>query len=242
MANHLNITPPRERGYADPGIFVTTDWLEQHLEDPSVRIVDTDLPEEYGRVHVPGAVRVIDHYYKTSLQDRTHIQGPEQFAGAMSRLGIGDDTQVVGYDSAGCLYAFRLAWALHYYGHVNVKVLDGGFPKWFAEKRPLSRRQTSYPAASFSPKPNPEIFASRQQVIDAIGERETVLLDVRSDAEWTGENKRGTKRGGRIPGAVHLEWTNFLTRGDVPTLLPADDLRRILKARGVTPDKNVITY
>ncbi len=238
----MNITPPDERGYVDSSILVTTDWLEKRLDDPGVRIVDTDLPDQYERVHIPGAVQVIDHYYKTSLEDRTHIQGPEQFAATMSSLGIGDDTQVVAYDSSGCLYGLRLAWSLHYYGHTNVKVLDGGFPKWFAESRPMSRESHSYPAASFTPRPNPEIMATRDQVLDAIDETNTVLLDVRSDEEWTGENKRGIRRGGRIPGAVHLEWTNLLTEGDVPVLLPADDMRRILADHGVTPDKNVITY
>ncbi len=242
MTTDLNITPPDKRGYVDSSVFVTTAWLAERLDDPSVRIVDTDLPEQYDRVHVPGAVSVIDHYYKTSLEDRTHIQGPQQFAETMSSLGIGNDTQVVAYDSSGCLYAFRLAWSLHYYGHTNVRVVDGGFPKWFEEGRPLSRQAASYPPATFSPGSNPGIFASRQDVLDAIGDGETVLMDVRSDDEWTGANKRGCKRGGRIPGAVHLEWTNFLTGGPAPTLLPADDLRRILSDHGITPDKNVITY
>ena len=238
----MNITPPDERGYVDSSILVTTDWLEAHLQDPGIRIVDTDLPDQYERVHIPGAVQVIDHYYKTSLEDRTHIQGPEQFDSTMSSLGIGNDTQVVAYDSSGCLYSLRLAWSLHYYGHTNVKVLDGGFPKWFAENRPLSRERHSYPAAAFTPRPNPEIMATRDEVLEAIGGESTVLLDVRSDEEWTGENKRGTRRGGRIPGAVHLEWTNLLTGGEVPVLLPADEMRRILADHGITPDKNVITY
>ena len=180
-------------------------------------------------------MQVIDHYYKTSLEDRTHIQGPEQFASTMSSLGIGDDTQVVAYDSSGCLYGFRLAWSLHYYGHTNVKVVDGGFPKWFAEGRALTRESHSYAAATvFTPRPHPGIMATRDQVLEAIGAADTVLLDVRSDEEWTGENKRGAKRGGRIPGAVHLEWTNLLTEGDVPVLLPADELRRILADHGIT--------
>ncbi len=238
----MNVTPPDQRGYVDSSVLVTTDWLEARLDDPGVRIVDTDLPDQYVRAHIPGAVPVIDHYYKTSMEDRTHIQGPEQFASTMSSLGIGDDTQVVAYDSSGCLYGFRLAWSLHYYGHTNVKVLDGGFPKWFEENRPLSREIPSYPAAQFSPRPHPEIMATRERVLEAIGDTDTVLLDVRSDEEWTGENKRGTKRGGRMPGSVHLEWTNLLTEGDVPVLLPADELRRILADHGITPDKNVVTY
>ncbi len=238
----MNVTPPDERGYADSSVLMTTDWLEERLDDPAVRIVDTDLPDQYDRAHIPGAVPVVDHYYKTSMEDRTHIQGPDQFAATMSSLGVSDDTLVVAYDSSGCLYGFRLAWSLHYYGHTNVKVLDGGFPKWFAENRPMSREMHSYPPTTFSPRPHPEIMATRQGVLEAIYDPDVVLLDVRSDEEWTGENKRGTKRGGRIPGAVHLEWANLLTKGDVPVLLPADELRSILADHGITPDKNVITY
>ena len=102
-------------------------------------------------------------------------------------------------------------------------------------RRPsLSRETHSYPAAQFSPRPNPEIMATRDEVLEAVGEADTVVLDVRSDEEWTGENKRGTKRGGRIPGAVHLEWTNLLTERTCLVLLPADELRRIWRPRNHT--------
>ena len=238
----LDIPAPERRGYADPGIFITTDWLEKHLDAPGVRILDTDGAAEYGRVHIQNSLPVVDHYYKAAEKGRTHIQGPEEFARTMSDLGISDDTLVVAYDSQGCLYSFRLAWSLHYYGHTKVKALDGGFPKWLAEGRALSRVRPSHPAGEFTPRLNKAMFAGRDDVLAAIGRKDTVLLDVRADDEWTGANKRDTARGGRIPGAVHLEWKNFLTKGDVPVVLPAADLRKVLAEIGVTPDKNVITY
>ena len=239
---NLAITPPDQRGYVSSDIFVTTDWLADHLDDPGIRVLDTDLPEEYVRAHIPGALSVIDHYYKTSLEDRTHIQGPEQFAQTMSDLGISDDTLVVGYDSSGGLYSLRLMWALHYYGHTNVKMLDGGFPKWFAEGRPLSRAAPTYPAGIFTPRKDDSIITDRDRVIQAIDDENTVILDVRSDRERDGSNKRGGQRGGYIPGSMHLEWTNFHTGGDVPVIKHADELRKILADVGVTPDKNVIAY
>jgi thiosulfate/3-mercaptopyruvate sulfurtransferase len=227
-----------------PEIFVTTEWLSEHLSDTNIRVVDTDLPEEYEAGHIPGSVNPVDHYYKTSMDDRTHIQQPEQFAKTMSDLGIGDDTLVIGYNRAGGVYSFRLMWALHYYGHTNVRVLDGGLEKWEAE----GRETTAVPTAAagkagiFTPKANADIFASRDRVLAAIDDDSTVLLDVRSDDEWTGVNKRGGPRGGRIPGAVHLEWTNFHTGGEIPVLKTAAEIREILAKVGVTPDKNVITY
>jgi len=240
----ISITPPTERGYALPDIFVTTEWLAEHISDANVRVVDTDVPEEYEKGHIPGAVNPVDHYYKSSLEDRTHIQKAEQFAETMSDLGIDDDTLVVGYDRSGGVYSFRLMWALHYYGHTNVKYLDGGLPKWIAEGRGTTLEPSSYAgvAGTFSPKANSDIFASRDQVLSAVDDDSTILLDVRSDGEWTGENKRGGPRGGRVPGAVHLEWTNFHTGGDIPILKSADEIRKILAKVGITPDKDVITY
>ena len=243
MSNNL-IIPPDQRGYTMPEVFVTTEWLAEHMTDPNVRIVDTDIPELYETGHIPDAVNPVDHYYKTSLEDRTHIQAAEQFARTMSDMGIGDDTTVVGYDRSGGVYSFRLMWALHYYGHTNVKFLDGGLPKWEAEGRATTIDSVSFSgtAGPFTPHANSQIFASRDRVIDAIDDESTVLLDVRADDEWSGENKRGGPRGGRIPGAVHFEWINFHTGGDVPILRSADEIRSMLADVGITPDKNVITY
>lgn len=239
-----SIIPPAERGYAISDIFVTTEWLAEHITDINVRLVDTDVPEQYAEGHIPGSVNPIDHYYKTSLKERTHIQGPEQFAQTMSDLGIDDNTTVIGYNREGGVYSFRLMWALHYYGYTNVKILDGGLEKWVAEGRETTTDPTPAVKASgeFTPKTNSEIFASRERVIESIDDDSTILMDVRSDGEWTGENKRGGPRGGRIPGATHLEWTNFMTDTDVPVLKTADEIRTILANVGITPDKNVITY
>ena len=239
-----SIVPPTERGYTMPDIFVTTEWLAEHISDANIRVVDTDVPEEYETGHIPGAVNPVDHYYKTSLEDRTHIQPAEQFAQTMSELGIGDNTLVVGYDRSGGVYSFRLMWALHYYGHTNAKFLDGGLPKWIAEGRETTPDVQSFSGlgGTFTPKANSDIFASRERVLGAIDDNSTILLDVRADDEWTGVNKRGGPRGGRIPGAVHLEWVNFHTGGDVPVLKSAAEIRELLADLGVTPDKNVITY
>ncbi|HJP27343.1 MAG TPA: rhodanese-like domain-containing protein [Dehalococcoidia bacterium] len=239
-----SIIPPSERGYSISDVFVTTDWLSDHISDPNVRLVDTDIPDEYTAGHIPGAVNPVDHYYKTSLDDRTHIQGPEQFAQTMANLGIDNDTLVIGYNRSGGVYSFRLMWALHYYGHTNVRVLDGGLEKWVAEGRETTTEVTSYAGrtGTFSATENSEIFASRDRVISAIDDDSTILMDVRSDDEWSGENKRGGPRGGRIPGAVHLEWTHFMTEGEIPSLKTAPEIRKILTDVGITPDKNVITY
>ena len=239
-----NILPPDQRGYGDPSILVTTDWLAEHIDDPGVVVVDTDDPSEYAEGHITGASNPPDNYYKTSLDDRTHIQGPEQFAATMSELGIGDESLVVAYDRSGGLYALRLMWALNYYRHTNVKMLDGGYQKWVSEGRGHDTNPyESHRSAFFAPRePNRAIYAGIDDVLQAIGADDTTLLDVRTDGEWDGSNKRGGKRGGRIPGAVHLEWVNFHTGGEIPVLKTAEEIRALLADKGVSVDDNVITY
>ena len=204
-------------------------------------VVDKIADVATNRREAHGAVPVEDHYYKRA-DDPVHAQGPDEFAGTMSGLGIGDDTSVVAYDSNGGLYSARMYWALRYYGHDDVRVLDGGFPKWFGEGRSIERKPHTYPAARFTPSPQPELIKKKAQVLDSIEDRETLLWDVRTDEEWTGENDRGTARGGRLPGAVHLEWKNLVTDDDVPTIKPATELRAMLEKLGITPEKRVVTY
>ena len=238
------ILPPDQRGYVDAGILVTTDWLAEHIDDPNVVVVDTDDPSEYADGHIPGASNPPDNYYKTSMADRTHIQGPEQFAATMSSLGIGDDSLVVAYDRTGGLYALRLMWALHYYRHTNVKMLDGGYQRWVADGRKATTVAGDVGgSATFTPRePDDSVIASMDDVLGAIGDDSATLLDVRTDGEWDGSNKRGGKRGGRVPGAIHLEWVNFHTGGAIPTLKTAHEIRSLLSDHGVATDGSVITY
>lgn len=239
-----SIPHPADRGYADASVLVTTDWLAANFDDPRVVIVDTDDPAVYAAGHIPGASNPPDNYYKTSLDDRTHIQGPEQFADTMQSLGIGDDSVVVAYDRTGGLYALRLMWALLYYGRAGAKMLDGGYQKWVAEGRDTSTEPYVAPTGvTFTPsETDSSIFASKSDVLATVGDDGTTLLDVRTDAEWNGSNKRGGKRGGRIPGAKHLEWTNFHTGGDIPHLKPADEIDRLLAEHGIDKGGPIITY
>lgn len=235
---------PNQRGYFDPSILATTDWLAANINSPSIQVVDTDAPEAYVAGHIPRASNPLDNYYKTSLTDRTHLQGAAQFAETMQSLGISNATTVVAYDRQGGLYALRLMWALHYYGHRNVRMLDGGYQKWVAEGRPTTTEPfVASGEPSFTPKqPDRSMVADMSDVLAAIDDPDTCLMDVRTDAEWDGSNKRGGKRGGRVPGAVHLEWVNFHTGGDIPTLKTADEINQLLEAHGIDKTRPIITY
>ena len=165
-ADTTPILAPDQRGYADASILVTTDWLAERIDSPGIQVVDTDTPDLFGAGHIPGSSNPPDNYYKTSLEERTHIQGPAQFAETMQALGIGDNTTVVAYDRTGGLYALRLMWALHFYGHRDVKMLDGGYQKWVAEGRATSTEPFAASGTrSFTPrKPDTTIYANQADV------------------------------------------------------------------------------
>jgi thiosulfate/3-mercaptopyruvate sulfurtransferase len=230
-----------DQGYARPEMLTDTAWLAAHLQDANIRIVDCDNRDAYRRVHLPDAVTFRGHHYLKEEEGAPHIMGPEQFAETMGALGIGDDTLVIAYDGFSGLYATRFWWALHYYGHTQVKVLNGGWDKWLAEGRSISNVEPRPPKATFTPRVHEEFIARWDYVRDSIGRTDRVLLDVRSDGEWTGANARGTKRGGRIPGAVHLEWLNYVDP-KTKEFKPASELRALFDQNGVKPEREVITY
>lgn len=230
-----------DQNYSRPEMLVETDWLAEHLQDANLCIVDCDNREAYRRAHIPGAVTFRGHHYLKEKEGAPHIMGPEQFAETMGGLGIGDDTLVVAYDGFSGLYATRLWWALSYYGHTQAAVLNGGWDAWLAEGRPLTNAPAKRAAATFSPRVNEELIAGWEHVRDSIDQTDRVLLDVRSDGEWTGENARGTKRGGRIPGAVHLEWLHYVD-SQTEKFKPAGQLRAMFAEAGITPESQVVTY
>ncbi len=228
-----------DHNYSRPEMLVETDWLAEHLQD--VCVVDCDNREAYRRAHIPGAVTFRGHHYLKEKEGAPHIMGPEQFAETMGGLGIGDDTLVIAYDGFSGLYATRLWWAPSSYGHTRAAVLNGGWDAWLAEGRPLTNAPARRAAARFNPQVNEELIARWEYVRDSIDQTDRVLLDVRSDGEWSGQNARGTKRGGRIPGAVHLEWLNYVD-DQTKKFKPAAELRAMFAEAGITPESQVVTY
>jgi thiosulfate/3-mercaptopyruvate sulfurtransferase len=238
------------KGYDHPELLCDTEWLGDHLDDPNVRVVDCDQFMEYRRAHVRNAAAIMapHHYVKESGYERapkTHplVMPQEPFTDLMMRMGIDDNTTVVTYDQSASLYAARFWWVLGLYGHTNVKVLNGGWKKWFDEGRPTSiNRPPDVGEVTFTPKADDSLVCTLDYGVGQVGNADTVFLDVRSDGEWDGSNDRGNARAGRAPGAVHLEWLNLITEDRHRMFKPASELRPMLEAIGVTPDKNVITY
>ena len=229
-------------GFVHPEYLVDAAWLEDHKGDANVVVVDCDVEAGYNRGHVPGAVLVPDNFEKNPDTNRVHLMNPDQFKNMCQGLGIGDDTLVITYDNSQSLTAARLWWALNYYGHSNVKVLDGGWRRWINEGRSVSfDKPGPVSNVTFTPKNDESIMVKVDELKEACSVADAVLWDVRSDGEWDGTAARGNKRAGHIPGAVHLEWFNLMDQ-ETHRFKPPVEIRRLLAANGITPEKKIYTY
>lgn len=225
--------------YANADLLVETEWLAEHLSDPSLRVVDVrwSTPQRSGREayqagHIPGAVH-IDVTSDIADPDSpipVQIAPPDLFARRMGELGIGDDTLVIAYDDAGGTVAARLWWALLYYGHDSVRVLNGGIRKWTAENRPLSQETPSYAAAAFTPRPRPSLRCEADDVLAALNDPQTLILDARIEEQF---------REGHIPGSVNVPFPQTFVRG-IQSLKAADELRQMYEQAGALKAQRVI--
>jgi thiosulfate/3-mercaptopyruvate sulfurtransferase len=218
-------------------MLVDTAWLAVRLDDANLRIVDCDGGGAYRRAHVPGAVFSDKHPYKSAADHRI-VMEPQEFAAAMSAIGIGDDTEVVCYDSNGAVSSGRLWWCLSYFGHERVRVLNGGWAAWLEAGLPITMKESKPAAVVFTPRVDESVLATSEYVLAAMANPDVVILDVRSDGEWDGSEARGNPRAGHIPGAVHLE--NKLSMSG-ETFKDPEALRQLFESCGITPEKEVIT-
>jgi thiosulfate/3-mercaptopyruvate sulfurtransferase len=238
------------RGYANPDVLVSTQWVADHLNDPAVRIVESDEdPLLYAAGHIPGAVQVD---WARDLNDplRRDYLDRERFEQLMSRLGIANDTTVVFYGDKNNWWATYAYWVFQLFGHTKAKIMDGGRLKWEREGRPMTREVPSYPPTQYRAleRDDTRIRAFRDQVMKHI-EARLPLVDVRSPQEYTGERlhmpeypNEGALRGGHIPGAKNVPWARAVNPED-GTFKPAEELRKIyIEEQGLKPDDDVIVY
>ena len=243
-----------------PGSLVSTEWLQQNLGADHLSIVDIRgyvrsreigggkqdadylaATDEYAESHIPGAVFVdwtrdiIDPDDPVKVQ----IAQPHQFRKAMEAIGIGDETAVVVVDHKGGTFATRLWWALRYYGHDEVAVLDGGFTKWHVEGRPVTATVPSPSPQTFTPRNRSELRVTWEDVLQAIGSNQRTIVDSRHAETYRGEVWRGS-RAGRIPSAISLP-ADSLVHPDGTWRSP-DELAEIVAHAGIQPDRMVISY
>jgi len=236
--------------YAHPEALVETNWLAEHLNDPGIRVVESNEDVLlYDTGHIPGAVHID---WRRDLQDalvRDYIS-PEAFAELCGRNGITPDTTVIFYGDKSNWWACYALWAFRLFGHTKVKILNGGRDKWAAEKRPLTRDKVKVSTVKY-PAPakrlDAEIRAFYEDAL-AFSLGKKPLIDVRSPGEFRGEvthmpeyPQEGVLRGGHIPGAKSVPWKTAVR--DDGTFKSVDELGKIyLEGCQLTPDKEVVAY
>lgn len=229
--------------------LVSAQWLYDHLADGDVRIVDTswhmpasgrDSRSEYERQHVPGAVFFDLDEHSSPSQLPHMMPSAEQFAEAMSQLGIAESHRIVVYDSLGLFSAARLWWMLRHFGADKVFVLDGGLPAWQAAGYPVESREPEAEPVPFTVGKAAFAVASAAQVFEASQSGSRLVLDARSQARFLAEEKevRPGLRSGHVPGSKSMPFTELLDKG---FLKSNEQLQEILASRGVTGDSAVIT-
>ena len=232
--------------YAIPEVLVETEWLSGHMDEPNVRIIEAAFDTDaYDGKHIPGSLPW------TWTQDFQHpvrkdIPDKEGWQALLGRTGISSDTTIVLYGAPGNAYATYAFWILKIYGHVDVRILNGGREKWLAENRTMNAEVVDVKSTTYlAQQPDLSDRALRDQVMESIKNPNQIIVDVREPAEYSGTLIQGWKlpnggqRGGHIPGAVNVPWGQ--SKQADGTFRSADELRELFASHGVTADKEAIT-
>ncbi len=235
--------------YAHPEILVTTEWVQDHHTDPKVRIVEVDYDPtaNYALGHAPNSI-LWDWKKDLNDQVKRDILSKEQLEELLARSGIGTDGKIVLYGDFNNWFAAYAYWDLTYYGVKNVFLMNGGRKKWIDEDRPVTKDVPTFPRTAYKvPGPNEALRAYMDYVKNAATKKDKVLVDVRGPKEFTGEitappeyPNEHAQRGGHIPGAQNIPWAQAVKEDG--TFKSADELKQLYTSKGVTPEKEVITY
>jgi len=244
------LSQPEQREYEHPDVLVSTEWVQANLNNPKVRVaeVDYDSTSNYNQGHIPGSV-LLD--WKKDLNEplARDILSKAQLEDLLGRNGITDDTEIILYGDFNNWFAAYAFWDLQYYGVTNAKLMNGGRKKWLLEDRSLTRDVPSYQPTTFvAPGPDERIRVYKDQVLKSLHDATKTLVDVRSPKEFTGEilappeyPTEHAQRGGHIPGAINIPWGQAVNDAD-GTFKGRHDLDALYTSKGVSPDREVITY
>ena len=234
---------------SDP--LVSTAWLADHLDAPDVRVVDAswhmpaaqrDPAAEFLAAHIPGAVFFDIDDISDETSDLPHmIPTAVKFASKVKKLGLGDGSRIVVYDSSGILPAARAWWHFRAMGHEDVVVLDGGLPKWLAEGRPVEDGPAAPQERHFTPRWQADIYRSLEQMRGIVDSGSEQVIDARAAGRFEGKDPepRAGLRGGHMPGARNIPLSALL--GPDATMLPADQLKAVFEKAGVDIAKPVVS-
>jgi thiosulfate/3-mercaptopyruvate sulfurtransferase len=234
--------------YSHPEVLVDTDWLSNHLNDPRVRIIESDEDVLlYDTGHIPGAVKINWHDDLNDPIIRDYLNA-DDFAALLSGKGVSNDTTVIFYGDKNNWWATYNFWVFKLFGHKDVRILNGGRKKWEDEKRTFTKDVPAYPTANYKAprRDDRKIRVFRSDVLKHV-ENKLPLVDVRSPAEYSGEKlhmpeypQEGALRGGHIPGAKNIPWAKAVNEDS--TFKSADQLKELYESQGITPDRDIVTY
>ena len=227
--------------YTNPHLLWSIDELKSRLQDPRLVVLDLRPPEAYSNGHIPGA-RSFD-IFGISLID-TRPEPLKAYLWLIEHLiqakGINSESSIVIYDDVAGMRSARLFWFLEFFGHDDVHVLNGGFTAWQAARLPITHEAVVVPEpGNFKMKQRRELLATVDDVLSRLNKPFTVIIDTRTDDEYTGKWIRAA-RSGAIPGTVHLEWTNNLDPNGF--MKSAEELKQMYAAKGIVPEKEVIPH
>jgi thiosulfate/3-mercaptopyruvate sulfurtransferase len=237
--------------YAHPEVVVDTKWVEDHIQDPNVRIaeVDYDPKSNYMLGHVPGAV-LFDWRQDINDPITRNVLGKQECQNLLQNAGINDDTTLVLYGDFNNWFAAFAFWVFKYYGYKDLRLMNGGRKKWLLEDRPLTKDiPQQYPKGNFKASgPDNNIRVFLNYVKQSLDTKDRKLVDVRSPKEFTGEilappeyPTEHAQRGGHIPGAANIPWGQAVNDAD-GTFKSVDELKKLYEAKDITPDKEIIAY
>lgn len=234
-------------------LLIDTDWLNDHLSDPDVVLLDATTAfgtptsdgsglDMYRRGHIPGAVHadLLGHLADDTSDLNATVLPSERFAERIGALGVSDDSHVVVYDQGSMMWATRLWWNLRLEGHDRVSVLDGGFRAWRAAGFEVATGEERNEPATFTAHRRPELYADRERVQAALGDESVVLIHSLDRATYTGDSD-DYPRPGRIPGAVNIPFPTLLA-DDGRVKAPEEVRTDFEEAGALAPDRQAITY
>jgi len=231
---------------------VTTEWLAAHLGEPDLRVIDAtwylpalkrDAGAEYLTAHVPGAVYFDIDVIKDTTNPLPHmLPDASGFAAAVGRLGVAEGDRVVIYGQKYLIASARVWWTFRVFGHDRVAVLDGGFPKWKAEGRPVESGSVTPPLRRFTARLRPELVRDLARMRTNLDTRREQVVDARSHGRFVGTEPepRAGVRSGHLPGSVCLPYDQLFRRED-GTLLPGPALREVFDKAGLDDGRPVVT-
>lgn len=243
--------------YPNADLLVDPTWVAAHVDDSTVRLIDMREPTAYNAGHIPGAVNLPIEAIISTVNGVPFEFDVNKVKPALEGIGLSPEMTAVIYDDLGMMNSARLFWTLDYVGHIDARILNGGWNAWNAENRPVTTVKPDVRRSNYSVRLESGRLVTAEQVLERLDDPKTVIVDARGSEEYSGA-VRLAAHAGHIPGAVLFawfdaldgelvsttkpDWAAHLQDADVESFKPASEIHAMLDKLGITPDKQIITY